>query len=80
MMFYEAMGGSKFAQLPNRFQADCDLSGMLTPNLGRAVLVAEVPQPGSRLIDKSSGEPMHNDATTLVTRFVIPVKMSTDQP
>jgi hypothetical protein len=80
MMFYEAMGGAKFAQLPNRLHTDCDLSGMLTPNVGRAVLVAEVPQAGSRLIDGSSGEPMQNDATTLVTRFVIPVKMSPNQP
>jgi hypothetical protein len=80
MMFYEAMGGLKFAQLPNRFQADCDLSGMLRLNSGRAVLVAEVPQTGSRLIDEASGEPVHNDVTTVVYRFIIPVKMSTAQP
>jgi hypothetical protein len=80
MMFYEAMGGLKFAQLPNRFQADCDLSGMLRLNSGRAVLVAEVPQPASRLIDEASGEPVHNDVTTVVYRFIIPVKMSTAQP
>ena len=80
MMFYEAAGGLKFAQLPNRFQSDCDLSAMLKPGLGRAVLVAEVPEAGSRLIDQSSSEPIDDDVATVVYRFVISVAMSADQP
>ena len=80
MMFYEAAGGLKFAQLPNRFQSDCDLSEMLRPGLGRAVLVAEVPEAGSRLIDQSSSEPIDDDFATFVYRFVIPVAMKADQP
>jgi hypothetical protein len=53
---------------------------MLRLNSGRAVLVAEVPQTASHLIDETSGEPVHNDVTTVVYRFIIPVKMNTAQP
>ena len=73
MMFYEAAAELRFAQLPNRFQSDCDLSGMLRPGLGRAILVAEVPDAGSRLIDQSSSEPVGDDFAAVVYRFVIPV-------
>ena len=38
MMFYDAVGGEGFAGLPNRYQADCDLSRLL--DLDRAILVA----------------------------------------
>jgi hypothetical protein len=80
MMFYEASGGAKFAQLPNRIQAECDLSGLLRPGLGRAILVADVPDAGSRLIDESSGEPVGDDFAAVVYRFVIPVTRDVDPP
>jgi hypothetical protein len=78
IMFYEAAGGANFAQLPNRILADCDLSEMLRPGLGRAVLVAEVPGEGSRLIDESRDEPVDDDFAMTIYRFVLPVALSAD--
>ncbi len=73
MMFYEAAGGFGFAQLPNRFQAYCDLSRV--PDLGRAVLVADVKTAGSRLVDSQSGEPIGDgEPAAVVYRFVLPVR------
>ncbi len=73
MMFYEAAGGFGFAQLPNRFQAYCDLSRL--PELGRAVLVADVETAGSRLVDAESGEPIGDgEPAAVVYRFVLPVR------
>jgi hypothetical protein len=73
MMFYDALGGSAFAQLPNRYQGYCDLSRM--PVLGRAVLVAEVNTPGSRFVDADGKSPAANeDSSTVIYRIVLPVK------
>jgi len=73
MMFYEAAGGFDFAQLKNDYQAHCDLSRLL--DLGRAILVAEAPTRGSRLVDAESGQPIGVDAgeATVLYRFVLPV-------
>ena len=75
MMFYEAAGGSGFAGLPFRYQAHIDLSRQLT--LGRAVLVAEVDGPTSRLhLGESlnpAGADSHIDSRTIF-RFVLPVE------
>jgi hypothetical protein len=81
MMFYEAIGGLNFADLPNRYQAFCDLSGILKPGLGRAVFVAEVPHAGSRLVDKSIGDALGSDGdfSAVVYRFVIPVATSQNE-
>ncbi|MEX2309279.1 MAG: hypothetical protein WD738_16890 [Pirellulales bacterium] len=74
MTFYEAAGGIGFAQLPNRYQDYCDLSRML--ELGRAVLIADVPGKGSRLVDGDSGVVLGNEqvAGAVVYRFVLPVR------
>lgn len=73
MMFYEAGGGFGFAQLPNQFQAYVDLSRLL--DLGRAILVADVPAAGSRLVNAESGEPLgdEHDAAAVVYRFVLAI-------
>jgi hypothetical protein len=74
MMFYQVAGGPGFAGLPNRFQAECDLSRLL--DLDRAILVANGPSPGSRWVDSRSGQPLESeqDSTTVVYRFVFPLK------
>jgi hypothetical protein len=81
MMFFQATGGLKFAQLPNQFQGDFDLSELLRPGIGRAILVAEVPGAGSRLVDRTTGAAIgdESDYGTVVYRFVIPVAGDTDQ-
>jgi hypothetical protein len=74
MMFYEAAGGLGFAGLPSHYQAYCDLSPLL--DVGRAILVAEVDTPGSRLVVSATGRPLgdEHDAAAVVYRFVLPVK------
>jgi hypothetical protein len=73
MMFYNAVGGLAFAQLPNRYQDYCDLSRM--PALGRAVLVAEVDTAGSQFIDGDGRKPAANeDSAMVIYRVVLPVK------
>jgi hypothetical protein len=72
MMFYEAAGGFGFAQLANDYQAYCDLSRLL--ELGRAIVVADAAEGGSRLVDARSGELLGNDrAGTVLYRFVLPL-------
>ncbi|HEY3391272.1 MAG TPA: hypothetical protein VGK58_01100 [Lacipirellulaceae bacterium] len=73
IMFYEAAGGPAFAQLPNHYQADCDLSRHL--ELGRAILVADWAGTGSRLVDSSIDEPLgaEGDSGAVIIRFVLPV-------
>jgi hypothetical protein len=79
MMFYEACGGARFGQLPNQYQANGDLSWMLRPGIDRAILVAEVSDSGSRLVDQSKGEKIGDDFAAVVYRFVIPVASNADQ-
>jgi hypothetical protein len=77
MMFYEAAGGVRFARIPLRYEAYCDLSRQLA--LGRAVLVAEVSSPGSRLLNAESAQPVgtiDDQSAHVVYRFVLPVKKS----
>jgi hypothetical protein len=80
MMFYEAAGGEEFAQLPHQFQAFCDMSGLLKPGMGRAILVADADGPGSRLVDSTSGKPVsggdEDGFARIVYRFVLPVTES----
>ena len=73
MMFFDAAGGYGFAQLGNRYQAYCDLSRLL--DMGRAILVADVPNGGSRLVDADSDQALGNDEdpATVVYRFVLKV-------
>jgi hypothetical protein len=72
MMFYEAAGGLGFAQLPNQYQAYCDLSRAMT--LGRAVLTADVETRGSRLVD-SEGEAIGGEqSSAVIYRFLLPVR------
>jgi len=80
MMFYEAAGGGRFAQLPHRYQAYCDLSRHL--RLGRAILVAGVDGGGSRLVDRATGERLggEDDFGTVVVRVVIPVSENASEP
>jgi hypothetical protein len=74
MMFYEAAGGYGFAHLPNRYQAYCDLSRTL--ELGRAILVADAAGPVAQLVDDATGAAVGDkqDESTVVYRFVLPVK------
>jgi hypothetical protein len=73
MMFYEAVGGSGFAHLANRFQAYCDLSRL--PMLGRAVLVADVATKGSGIIDAENGDVIGDqDSSAVIYRFILPVR------
>jgi hypothetical protein len=73
IMFYEAAGGQAFVQLPNRYQADVDLSRLL--DLGRAVVVANVEGGGSRLLDTDSGDELGKaDSAEVIYRFVLPVR------
>jgi hypothetical protein len=77
MMFYNAAGGAGFAGLPLRYQSFCDLSRLL--DLGRAVLVAEVSAPGSRLLDGETADPLADrdgGASVTIYRFVLPVTKS----
>jgi hypothetical protein len=72
-MFYDAVGGFSFAQLQNRMQAYCDLSRF--PQLGRAVLVADVETEGSRLVNPESGAAIGEvDTAAVIYRFVLPVR------
>jgi hypothetical protein len=78
MMFYEAVGGEGFAGLPNQYQADADLSRLLT--LDRAILVASGSgaggeNGGSPWIDAASGKPLETEpaSATVVYRFILPV-------
>jgi hypothetical protein len=71
MMFYDAAGGSGFAELPNRCQPYCDLSRLLS--LGRAIIVADAQTPGSRLVDAKSDKPFDDGKSMVVYRFVLPV-------
>jgi hypothetical protein len=73
MMFYEAAGGMDFAQLANEYQAYCDLSRLL--ELGRAILVADAPTGGSRLVAAGNGSAIDGDEgrTAAVYRFVLAV-------
>jgi hypothetical protein len=73
MMFYQVVGGNGFAGLPNRFQAECDLSRLL--DLDRAILVANGTDRGSRWVDAQANKPFENeqDSATVVYRFVFPV-------
>jgi hypothetical protein len=81
MMFHEAVGGPDFTQLPNRYQTYCDLSGLLKPGMGRAILVAQAEGAGSRLFDENSSEPLGNgdDFDMVVYRFVLPVAKSFEE-
>jgi hypothetical protein len=74
MMFYDAAGGFGFAHLPNRFQADCDLSRTL--ELGRAILVADALRPTVKLVDDAPGTAVQDtqEGAAVVYRFVLPVK------
>jgi hypothetical protein len=75
MMFYQAAGGEGFAGLANDYQSYCDLSRQL--ELGGAILVADVPATGSRLIGHTSGENEIGDVASdraVVYRFLLPVQ------
>jgi hypothetical protein len=82
LMFYQAAGGQDFSQLPSRLQAFCDLSGLLKPGMGRAILVAEAERPGSELVDASGDRALgeNDDFAELVYRFVLPVAEQADEP
>jgi hypothetical protein len=77
IMFFKSAGGAAFARLPLRYQSYCDLSRQL--ELGRAVLVAEAPVSGSRLVDAGNGQPLGdaaNNSSLTIYRFVLPVTKS----
>jgi hypothetical protein len=74
MMFYEAAGGYGFAHLPNRYQANCDLSRLL--ELGRAIVIADGSGPVVSLVDDATGAVVGDkqDESAVIYRFVLPVK------
>jgi hypothetical protein len=73
MMFYQAIGGEGFAGLPNRYQASCDLSPLLT--LDRAILVARGTTSGSQWTNTTTRGPLGTepDASTVIYRFILPL-------
>jgi hypothetical protein len=73
MMFYEAVGGASFVGLPSQYEARCDLSRLLV--LGRAILIAQIDDGGSRLVDQSANahQPIPINDSTVLYRFVIPI-------
>jgi hypothetical protein len=75
MMFFDAAGGASFAHLPSQVQSNLDLSGLLNPGMGRAILIAEADGPVSSLIGTERGEPLAeaNDFSSVVLRIVLPV-------
>lgn len=77
MMFYNASGGAGFAGLPFRYQSYCDLSRQL--ELGRAVLVAEVPTSGSQLTEiddvQQLGMSDGDNIALTIYRFVLPITL-----
>ena len=80
MMFYDTAGGFAFAHVPNRYQSYCDLSRQL--ELGRAVLVAEVPGPQSKLLDETTQKMLGDeepDGAVTMYRYVLPVIRATPQ-
>lgn len=80
MMFFEAAGGEAFAGLPNRYQANCDLSRLL--ELDRAILVARGTHSGSDWIDSTTNEPLATEqaASTAVYRYILPIEKNTSDP
>jgi hypothetical protein len=80
IMFFDAAGGRSFAQFPSRYLAGCDLSRHL--ELGRAILVADLDDSGSQLVDSSSGEPLSAEAdfSAVVIRFVLEVTRNANAP
>jgi hypothetical protein len=75
MMFYDVAGGFGFAHLPNRYQANCDLSRTL--EMGRAILVADTAGTVAEVVDDATGAPVGDkqDESTVIYRFVLPVKL-----
>lgn len=73
LTFYNAIGGAGFAGLPNRYQADLDLSHLLTEN--RAILVAVGKNSGSQWQNAATNQPLatNQDATTTIYRFILPL-------
>lgn len=76
LTFYNAIGGAGFAGLPNRYQADLDLSRLLTEN--RAILVAADKNStgknsGSQWQDAATNQPLatEHDESTTVYRFIL---------
>ncbi|MBN1908254.1 MAG: hypothetical protein JW818_00815 [Pirellulales bacterium] len=79
MMFYEASGGRKYAQLANAYQEFVDLSDLLDEN--HAILVGRAPKTasaGATLV--RDGQPLGNADNQQITvfRFLFPVK--TEKP
>ena len=66
--------------MPNRYQAYCDLSRTL--ELGRAILVADAAGPVAQLVDDATGAAVGDkqDESTVVYRFVLPVKRRVAEP
>jgi hypothetical protein len=78
MMFQEAAGGTTYTRLVNRYQAFCDLTHLL--KIGRAILVAQSDQSGSRLLRNRMSLANADTHETIVYRFVIPVSSNERQP
>jgi hypothetical protein len=72
MMFYQTLGGDRFAPAPNRYQSFIDLSRLLAGN--QAILLARVEATGSQWI--SGNEPLASDQDRrwVYYRFVIPLE------
>jgi hypothetical protein len=89
MMFYESIGGSAYANVPNRYQGFIDLSRLLKGD--QAILLARAPAdagshwiegPATQLGNKHPARPLasEHDRRWVYYRFVIPLEPSNDQP
>jgi hypothetical protein len=74
MMFYEAVGGERYAGAASSYRGDVDLSQLLDGD--QAVLLVRADHPGSAWIDQAKEEPLGSpevDRRWVYYRFVIPL-------
>jgi hypothetical protein len=69
MMFYEALGGERFAPAPNRYQSFIDLSRLLAGE--QAILLARVETDGSRWMNGEAPLASDQDRRWVYYRIVI---------
>jgi hypothetical protein len=72
MMFYEALGGERYAPAPNRYQSFIDLSDLLAGE--QAILLARVDAPGSQWLNGEKPLASDDDRRWVYYRFVIPLE------
>jgi hypothetical protein len=77
MMFYEAIGGADYANVPNRYQSFIDLSRLLDGD--QAVLLARAETSGSQWSTPDGPLASDQDRRWVYYRFVIPLKKESSE-